>query len=809
MLADVSALKVSLGSIENDWKIREDALTILLQSLNNPSDTPTLLEFTGTIPELIAYQFADLRSGIVKLASEVVSAYVRAIGETADASAVAFADRLLAEPAFYKALGSGNKVIGKHAQNAMRALVAHHCLTLDILKRIYAMQKANKITFIRENVAESFVTFINGAVLPSKKLLGSNQSVGLPVDAETTRDFGAPVLGLGKTVSQPMQIESDLPPAPPKGLGKTGGSEVDMLFWTQQIKEENFDFLKSVCETFIRDLSPHVRNSGKEIKSKIAKIQEVFLSRQETNASTFSNELMEEHEVLDRLDGVDSAMVIESTNTKEPASKTGGVSAFYSRNSLTKNLPLEEKILRLLKTDSKTVKDQTEELEKLILSTQATLVFTFDQYIEILTAFNVAKNLNFKATLGRILTRADISHFQFAILDHLLKEKLTKRTGFGAVAKYIVDRVSFEALLNMLITRSYEELIGMANKHFCPRKLHKAVARHEVEAQDIASAIQRNYTKAETAGIPNVGQFRVQNMAFLTKIFADPETASLFRAVEWAPSFLEKMREAGIEVGQIKTNPEVSEAGTFSLREVAAHLSHATTEAQLVTQLSDVLSATTLNDLQKTEFTQLMLGLLARKTAQASPAPLDPHLTESVRSCLQVLTGTRAPKATVLSYLVIWAACPASLTPEWVKFLYSLVTDGLNNTSAETVQAAAESFVVLGNLCALSVGGLLESLAAFSEDSTAVSFCDALQKICWGLQHSIEAPAFILQFNLGFQTFVMAMTRMIDSQDPHLQTVAATTIAGVNKFANPISYAAFVGSLGAEMQHKVTLSGLN
>lgn len=809
MQADVSALKASLASIENDWKNREEALTTLLQALNGPAEAPTLLEFTGTIPELIAYQFADLRSGIVKLASEVVSAFARVAGETADPSAVAFADRLLAEPAFYKALGSGNKVIGKHAQNAMRALVAHHCLTLDNLKRIYAMQKANKINFIRENVAESFVTFMNGAVLPSKKLLGSNQSVGMPAEGEGPRDLAAPMPGLGKAVSEPMQIESDLPQATLKVLGKTGGSDMEIAFWTQQIKEENFEFLKSVCEAFLRDSSPHVRNSGKEIKSKITKIQEIFLSRQETNASIFSNDLAEEHEVLDRLEGVDPAMVIESTTPREPVSKTSGFSAFHTRNSLTKNLPLEEKILRLLKADTKTVKDQTEELEKLILSTQATLVFTCDQYIEIMTAFNVAKNLNFKATLGRILTRADLSHFQFAILDHLLKEKLTKRTGFAAVAKYVTDRVSFEVILNMLVTRSYEELIGMANKLFCPRKLQKAVARHEVEAQDLASAIQRNYFKAETAGIANVGQYRTQNMTFLTKIFADTETAGLFRDLEWTPAFQEKMREAGIEIGQNKTTAEVSDGPGFSLREVAAHLAQATTEAQLATKLNEVLSATPLSPLQKTEFTQLMMALLTQKATQTSPVPLDPHLTESVRSCVQVLTGSNVPKAAVLGFLVIWAVCPTSLSPQWAGFLYPLVADGLKNTSSDALQASAESFIVLGTLCPLTVGGLLESLAASSDRTADLVYCEALQRICRGLQHSIEAPAFILQLNLGFQTFLAAMTRLVDSQDPALLAAAAAVIAGVSQFANPISYAAFVGSLSAEMQHKVTLAGLS
>lgn len=802
MQADPLALKAGLASIENDWKIREEALAALLQSFGAPGESSPLLEFIGSIPEPLAFQFADLRSGIVKLASEVVSAYARTAGAEAPAAALAFADRLLQEPSYYKALGSGNKVIAKHAQNAIRALVVHKCVSLDILKRVFATQKANKINFIRENVAESFVTFLKNAVLPNKKLLGSNHSVGAPMDLEVAEGTGASEPG--------MAIENEATQATTEGLGKTGGSEMDVLVGTQQIREDNFDFLKTVCEAFMKDSSPGVRNSGKQMKADLAKIQEMFLSRQETNASVFSNEAAEDPEALEQFGRTESSgMVIESHTSSQPVSKVASNTLAHSRASLSKNLPVEEKILRLLRADTKAVKDQTEELEKLIVTSTAPLVFTFDQYIEVLTAFNIAKNLNLKATCGRILTRSDISHFQFAILDHLLKEKLMKRTGFSQVAKYIIDRVSFEVLLNLMITRTYEELIGLVNKAFCAKKLHKAVTRHEVEAQDIASAVQRNYLKADTAGIVNVAQFRSQNMAFLQKVFGESDTAALFVCVEWTPAFVEKMREANVDVEQIKTTCGVSDGAGFGLREGVGHLTGAASEGQLVGKLSDILSTTTLNELQKTEFTQLMMTLVTRKQTQTVLAGPDAHLTEAVRSCVCVLMQQGSSKSVVLSYLAIWGAVPAVLTPEWSLFLVSLCDETLKSVKGDGLRTAAECFVILGTLTPLGVGALIDLLNAPIDDAAAVSLCGVLRGVCQGLQGSPEAPNFILQFNSHFQAFVVAATRLLNSPKGALQTAAASAIASVSQYANPISYAAFWGSLGADQQHMVTLSGLN
>ena len=552
---EIPSLKSYLSSMETDWKIREESLLMILKKISTESEEKQTYELISTIPDCIALQFSDLRSGIVKLASEIVMSFSKCSRNYPEELAFCFCDKLLQESSFFKALGSGNKVISKHAHNALYSLSVNNCLPLEVLKKLFIAQRTNKINSIRENVAESFSIFLAGLTGPIKKQIPSIFYIANCAN----NDYSSP-----KIVIETPNLNKNEQPF--SNNAQTGlENEADLTMLTQKIKEENFDFLKIVCETFLKDSSANVRTFGKEIKLSVSKIQELFLSGQETNFSQFSNELFEDIEGHEKfIASNDNGMVIESafeTQTLEKNSKATGLQSKQNQNKLITN---EEKILRILMNESKTAKDQAEELDKVILSSLNCFVFSFEQFCQILASFNVAKNINLKGCLIKVFTKSDNTIFQFEILDFWLREKLHKRISHNQISKFITDRVSFEVLLSMMITRSYEDLVNLLIKNFCPKELFKILKKSTIEAQEISSSIQRNFMKADQMQLTNPTQYKLQIIQLLQMILADQPNADFFRNVEWSPVFLEKLGEMRARAENLSSNKFLGNSETFN-----------------------------------------------------------------------------------------------------------------------------------------------------------------------------------------------------------------------------------------------------
>ena len=152
-----------LTTEKSDWQKRVETLKLLKNAIS--LDDKTGFEFTSKNSKGIALQLNDLRSAIVKLASELVELFSEKVINFENLiNYEKFCDHLLREENLHKALGSANKVINKHATKAVVSLFEFNLVSFQSLEHFTKMCKRNKISRTRERVAEFIFIFMENII---------------------------------------------------------------------------------------------------------------------------------------------------------------------------------------------------------------------------------------------------------------------------------------------------------------------------------------------------------------------------------------------------------------------------------------------------------------------------------------------------------------------------------------------------------------------------------------------------------------------------------------------------------------------
>lgn len=760
MVIDHQSIKNTLANLEADWKLREEYLNQILKGLSTDSEQKYFFEFISSIPDCIAVQFSDLRSGIVNLASQVTTNFAKLSGKYPEELSTRFSDQFLQEVAFFKALGCGNKVIAKHAHNAIHSLTTNNCLTLETLKKLFNSQKNNKIISIRENVAETFSLFISSMTNPLKKpissmfyIQGGHDSSGF-VGSDTLIDQN---LNKNKEIND--QSDANMDQNKPNSSKKVEMGD-DIYLVTQKIKEENFDLLKNACEMFLKDSSPNVRNSGKEIKVNLSKIQELFLSGQETNVSQFSNDQLDEMELCDKFaESASTKMIIETNFGADQASKN---QPFHSKQSLSKIISIEDKIMKVLQNDTKMAKDQHEELEKIILSTNLLLCFSFEQYCQVMNNFHAAKNISLKTTLTRILTKSDLANFQFEILDLILREKLNKRNNYNQVCKYIFDKVSFEVALSMFIVKPYEDLVVLLNKYYCPKKFNKILQKNEIEPQEIVRAIQRSYFRTDL-GDGNIGvQNRVNLIQFLQKVMSDSTNRIFFNNVDWRENFVQELKTHNIE--GIFSENDCLDDKLIDFVKLVEILNLNISEEDFVAQLNDYIGNSLENQF-KLQVIFNIVNMLKNKTQSTENFDEMVHFEKICRDILYLTNNTNG-KFLNLVFLQVYSVCSCqSLNEMFIRDLLTIILGITKQTRFKGSKLFYKNLFHLMCLKPIIMNGYLQMFLKEDLNEKIHQMLETIFELSLNLKSSPKFIEFQLQINQNFDILSVILRNQILSND--------------------------------------------
>lgn len=102
---------------ETEWKERQEAMQEVLNLVNSDySDMPYFPSVFERIAPQISTQFSDMRTGIVKLAAQIITDACVVLGE----QMTGFGERILSAEGLMKQLSCGNKIIAE---------IAHDCRT--------------------------------------------------------------------------------------------------------------------------------------------------------------------------------------------------------------------------------------------------------------------------------------------------------------------------------------------------------------------------------------------------------------------------------------------------------------------------------------------------------------------------------------------------------------------------------------------------------------------------------------------------------------------------------------------------------
>jgi hypothetical protein len=797
MLTDKATIKTNLCSIDNDWKMREESLNLILKQLNTESEERQMFEFVSTIPELVAFQFADLRSGIVKLASEVVVSYVKCSRNFPEELTLEFSDKLVQEASFIKGLGSANKVIAKHTRSALQKLSVSNCFSMDTLKKMFMAHRNNKISQIRENVAESFAIFLTGLTGSVKKQLDSmfhvsnlnENSIGSKSIPSNDHQNDPSVIQTSQTG---MTFESS------QSQFKCSEQDGDLTLLTQKIKEENFDFLKVVCETFLKDSAPNVRNFGKNIKSSVSKIQELFLSGQETNVSQISGDFGEENDDSQRLiEGQVSGMLIESSFgnavSEKPSKGSGGV----SKTSQNRQLSDEERVLRVLEQDSKTAKDQTEELSKVVGKAVHSFVFSFEQFSRILTVYLEAKNMSLKTELIRLVSKSDFSNFQYELLDLWLREKLNKKISYNQLTKIVMDRISFDVLWSLMITRTYEELLPMLHKVFCPKQLLLILQRNTIEPQEIASSIQRNYLRTDNSVGGNALNYKNSNLLLLQRISNDKSLFEFFKNVEWNPLFVQKVRE-NQQFDSLFDGFDCQKS--MSLSEMFRFLSVATTKDDFANQMNCFyrgrLNPNMADQMNQTIWTFLHLT----NPAETTQATLD------LRNALLSVLDFKSVESFPLMCLLFCLLSTAVKSPIEMNELKMLFIDSFRQVLNDSRLSLCALFVEMSQISPLNLESMIELLACCPRIDVLVLVGELVRDVLHLVGQSPDKSKFRkgLTGNLGLLAQTAA-TLMIPNQNLEVRKLGYEIVWSLKHLVESETFDCIVAGLEEEQRNMMAV----
>ena len=276
VLARFEEISFYLSNTMIDWSVRAEALNFMKEAISDPILQKTAFDYFNTFGEKMAIQHSDLRSAIVKISSELISDAVRVSLQYKNITLSRFINEFLLNNLFIKALGSGNKVIGKHCQTSLNSITKLQSLKFSVIKKFTNLTLSHKNPIIRERLAEFIVCYL------SQKELPVNQSTVILFDNIKS------ISENNRIVRSLMNLEQNKNLDSLKKINSVGSVLVKSAkkqFFQDSRKEDIFDdqelstsqetlsvsFLEHILEKTIKDSSQQVRSNAKVIREFLSK----------------------------------------------------------------------------------------------------------------------------------------------------------------------------------------------------------------------------------------------------------------------------------------------------------------------------------------------------------------------------------------------------------------------------------------------------------------------------------------------------------------------------------------------------------
>jgi hypothetical protein len=601
---DFGNIEFSLSALENDWKLREESLQTLLKNLANTAIQRQTFDFVQTIAKHIALQHSDLRSAIVKIASEVVQETASLTRKYKNLKLFRFSDCFLKEAPFIKALGSGNKVIAKHAQSALQALSQNHCIGFETLSQFVLCCRMNKIIAVRERVADTVLAFTKNVINPPKI-----SGISLFSEHDVCENLNTSDHELDDQTTA-FEKSSHLNALKKGGLPRMrsfkrvnfGGKMIktkieNVTEEDQKIKKLTLDdlpFFKEAIDNFLRDASAPVRNTGKEIKKEFIRLEEALMTVDDKDSGMSTETAEEQHYrqrfvSYERLDNglknqlqVRSSILLPSNQNKgsfffdqakPPRLPVEKKEIFRTSNGFIHKLkrPLAEEIIDVLGDSRMLAKEKAEEVTRLVSIENGRIPeFTLEQYMELVKFADTAKSIPFKDIIVKLLTSAEIEYFKEELFEKLTAKRLLRKVTLTTVINYIVNQLGVSFLVKEFAVHRSEEIAGLLDRNLSAEDLDSLAGSTPELIEQFIARITVNISFCGTNA--DIGaKFESENFALFEKILQCERCAVICAKFPFELYFLDWLRR--ISPSMYKTLLNLSHS-IFSLSEAKSETQH-------------------------------------------------------------------------------------------------------------------------------------------------------------------------------------------------------------------------------------------
>ena len=602
---DFEEIETTLGSLETDWKIREEGMLVLMKNMGHTIYQRQSFDRVASFAKVLALQHSDLRSAIVKQASEIVQEAAALTKKYKNLKLYRFSDAFLKEQPFLRALGSANKVIAKHAASALQALSFHHCIGFETLIQFYAACKSNKIISIRERMAEAILAFVKNVIYPPKTSAISlyseldvcenlNSSGQLADDHAMIieKPSNANTQSKVSSFSRPRTSQREKGLLPKSGKAKIDNQAEDELR-VKKLYPEDLNFFKEASDFLFKDAAVSVRNMAKSIKSELEKLEAALDSIADDKDSEESRETAEEHEYRQRFVSHERPSFRSKSrpnsktniggpqfNTLNPQNSKGLF--LIEQNKLSKptserkeipkpSLILQEQprtrssqtIIDVLSDHKMLAREKVEEVDRLLRSDQRqTPIFTLEQYLELLKLTESVKNVALKDLIVRLMTTTDISEFKVQLFETFVAKRLLRKVTLNSIINFIINQLGLTFLAEAFASHQSDEIAGLLDRTLSRDALAYLYSSTPQVIEAVVGRITKNIALCTTnSDLGN--KFESENFSIFEKLMTNEHTAGICGRYPYDSFFLEWLRRMSPSLHKSLTlEPLSGEKGT-------------------------------------------------------------------------------------------------------------------------------------------------------------------------------------------------------------------------------------------------------
>lgn len=602
---DFDEIEATLSSLEYDWKIREEGMQILVNNMGHTIYQRQSFDRVASFAKVLALQHSDLRSAIVKQASEVVQEAALLTKKYKNLKLYRFSDAFLKEQPFLKALGSANKVIAKHAASAIQALSLHHCIGFETLIQFYAMCKSNKIIAVRERLAEAILAFVKNVIYPPKvsaislyselDVCENLNSSGQMADDHTMiieKPNNSNIVSKVGSFSRPRTSQREKGPMQKSAKVKVD-TQADDEFRVKKLYPEDLNFFKEATETLIKDAAAPVRNIAKSIKSELEKLEAALNSIADDKDSDESRETAEEHEHRQRFVSHERPS-FRSKSRPNSKTNTGSLNFIALNQQNSKGLFLIEQnkiskptserkeipkpsmllqeqprtktsqmIIDILSDHKVLAKEKVEEVDRILNSeNRQTPNFTLEQYLELLKLTDTAKNVALKEMIIRLMTSTNITDYKVDLFETFVAKRLLRKVTLNSIINYLITQLGLMFLTEAFITHQSDEIAGLLDRTLSPDVLAYLYSANPQVIESVIGRITKNIALCTTN--PDVGtKFESENFSIFEKLMTNEKTASICARFSYDTFFLEWLRRTSPSLHKfLQVDPQSNEKVT-------------------------------------------------------------------------------------------------------------------------------------------------------------------------------------------------------------------------------------------------------